>query len=292
MRLAQQLGTGGMEPDVVTLLTTIKELQDSLARVASERDELAAEVEELREPEGPAPIESGAASNAERALARIVHGQCSSQSASHWTSHVRMHRGMEAGYHARQLASELAMGRATIGGALEVIAELCETIDALHHQVEDPDAYPTRRRIVVKNCNEVMRAIRAIADREGRAVTRFYSGEDVYIGAPVTNTLGQPLFFGARTRHEAAGCWHGALTWCHWAAFDDGTSIWVREVGKVAGSSSTPSGFCPIVYVEDFDPAEHPPDFFVMVSRHSMMNGGQLAQRGENEESEDDPTLH
>jgi hypothetical protein len=212
-RLAEQLGTAGASPDLVNLLGTIKELQDALRNAEAARASTERQLADLNE---LVRSDTHAHSNAERALSRLVRGQCCSQSAreNYSTDHVRMHREMKAGYHVGHLASQLATRRATMQDALEAIAELCETIDKLHHRV---DRAVEQWGVLVSNRAAMTRALDD-ASRVGPAVVRFCPGTHEYIGAPVPGT-NETLFFGVRTGRDRD--WTGKLTWCHWIIVDD-----------------------------------------------------------------------
>lgn len=138
IQLASQLGTAGLTPDLMTMMGTIRELQDALRHERVEFEERLGDMERLLAERLADPH---ALRDAERALFHLVRGVCPSQSSieAYWSDRVRTHRGAPAGYQVRHLASELGLGRATFTEALLAIKELCDTIDCLQHRTENLD---------------------------------------------------------------------------------------------------------------------------------------------------------
>lgn len=136
-RLAEQLGTAHVSPNVMTMLGTIKELQDSLDAERQRQSQMERRHEREIEPLRP---QRSTVLDAERALSYLARGQCCSHTntpyAEYWTDGTRTHPGMEAGYHVRRLPDELALGRATLEDALQAVIELCTLVDELHHRIE------------------------------------------------------------------------------------------------------------------------------------------------------------
>lgn len=135
-RLREQLERADHSTDELTLLETIRELQQALVKERHRSDVLAEQLEQQKTRSTP---DASTISEASRALTRLMRGECRSQSAveQHWDGPVRTHDRLCAGICTRQLATSLLRGQTTTQETLQAICELVDAFDDMSHEIEE-----------------------------------------------------------------------------------------------------------------------------------------------------------